>query len=321
MLRQSTIAPLVIAIVALSGCATQPSDLTPESTATLPRRVELADIPFFPQDQYQCGPAALATVLANAGIDVTPEVLTSEVYLPGKRGSLAVELIAATRSRGMLAYAIDPSLLAVLRELAAGRPVLVMQNLGAKIAPVWHFAVVAGYDLDAGTLLLRSGTTERLVMNQRKFLRTWKLAEHWAIVVLEPDQLPTSPNLERYVAAAAGLETIGRLRAAEQAYTQAQRHWPESVWPVLGLANVDLRKGDKQSAELGYRRVLTMDPDSVVANNNLAELLHARGCVDSARRYVQHAAMKAAGTSLEPAVAETARRIEEPTAENSRSCQ
>ena len=31
----------------------------------LPEHVELADVPFFPQEDYQCGPAALATSLAN----------------------------------------------------------------------------------------------------------------------------------------------------------------------------------------------------------------------------------------------------------------
>ncbi|EPU4601474.1 PA2778 family cysteine peptidase, partial [Pseudomonas aeruginosa] len=44
----------------LGGCA-QPPRLPPESAA-LPARVELRDVPFFPQEAYQCGPAALATM-------------------------------------------------------------------------------------------------------------------------------------------------------------------------------------------------------------------------------------------------------------------
>src|SRR3546814_2318796 len=35
----------------------------------LPRQVELSEVPFFPQEDYYCGPAALATVLAWGGVD------------------------------------------------------------------------------------------------------------------------------------------------------------------------------------------------------------------------------------------------------------
>ena len=73
-----------------------------------PARVELESTPFFPQSDYQCGPAALATVLAADGVDVTADQLVSEVYLPGRRGSLQVALIAATRARGRLPYTLPP---------------------------------------------------------------------------------------------------------------------------------------------------------------------------------------------------------------------
>lgn len=42
----------------------------------LPRYAELTNTPFFPQQQYQCGPAALATALSAANIQVRPEQLT-----------------------------------------------------------------------------------------------------------------------------------------------------------------------------------------------------------------------------------------------------
>src|SRR5690554_405536 len=38
-----------------------------------PRQVELTDVPFFPQTEYQCGPAALATVMQYRGIAIEPE--------------------------------------------------------------------------------------------------------------------------------------------------------------------------------------------------------------------------------------------------------
>ena len=55
---------------ALGGCATgsdagsaQSRELLARPPAGLPRTVHLADTPFFPQTELQCGPASLATLL------------------------------------------------------------------------------------------------------------------------------------------------------------------------------------------------------------------------------------------------------------------
>ena len=298
-----------LVLVALGGCTLNPPRFAPAETASLPAQVELTQVPFYPQKQYQCGPAALATVLRSAGAPGSPEELVGEVYLPGRKGSLQVELVAAARMRDRLVYPVSQDLPALLRQVAAGTPVLVMQNLGVKLIPIWHYAVVVGYDLEAGTLVLRSGTTERRVMGMRRFMSTWNRAQRWALVVLEPRQLPAGADLDRYVAAAAGLEAVGRLNAAEQAYVVAQEHWPDSVWPQLGLANLSYRRGDRPAAEGGYLAALALDSRSVVAHNNLAEILSDRGCVSQARTHVERAAALAKGTALESAVAATAQHV------------
>ena len=51
----------------LQGCAVlvpQTAALRDKWPAALPEEVELTAAPFFPQRDYQCGPAALATALA-----------------------------------------------------------------------------------------------------------------------------------------------------------------------------------------------------------------------------------------------------------------
>jgi len=79
-----------------------------EAQAARPR-VEIARTPFFPRAITQCGPAALATILTASGADTTPAALTSEVYLPGRRGSLQSELLASARRHARVAYVLDPS--------------------------------------------------------------------------------------------------------------------------------------------------------------------------------------------------------------------
>jgi tetratricopeptide (TPR) repeat protein len=314
---------VLVAITALCGCAARPPELTPDTVARLPAQVELAQVPFFPQEQYQCGPAALATVLQSAGVAVLPQELTPEVYLPGRKGSLQMELMAALRVRDRVPYQLPGNLPALLEQLAEGRAVLVMQNLGWKTAPVWHFAVLIGYDLNARTLILRSGTTQRLVVDAGRFMTTWDRAQRWALVALEPDQLPPNLDLDRYLAAAASLEAVGRLDAAAQAYARARERWPQSVWPPLGLANVSYKKGVLQAAEANYLAALALDPTNVVAHNNLAEILVDRGCVERAREHADRAAALARGTSLELAVNSTQQRVARApaaAADSNRTC-
>ena len=321
LLAPASAAAACIGLLALGGCSLNPPRFTPAETDGLPAEVELTQVPFFPQKQYQCGPAALATVLRSAGAAGSPDELVGEVYLPGRKGSLQVELVAAARSRDRLVYPISQDLPALMRQVAAGTPVLVMQNLGVKLIPIWHYAVVVGYDLEAGTLVLRSGTTQRRVMGMRRFMSTWNRAERWALVVLEPRKLPAGAQLDRYVAAAAGLEEVGRLDAAEQAYGRAREEWPDSVWPQLGLANLSYRRGDRQAAEGGYLAALALDPRNVVAHNNLAEILGDRGCVSQARAHADRAAALAKGTALEAAVAATAQHVAgATTADSGVSC-
>src|SRR5262245_28806713 len=127
--------PLLCCIVlslGASGCATRGAVIATAAPASdsIPAHVELDATPFFPQRRYQCGPAALATALGASGVPVTADELADRVYLPGKQGSLQTELIAASRGFDRMPYRVRPELGAVVSELAAGRPVLVLQNLG-----------------------------------------------------------------------------------------------------------------------------------------------------------------------------------------------
>ena len=58
----------VLALAFLAGCATPQTDRLMKSPAQLPPKVELTNVPFFPQEAYQCGPAALAMALAWSGV-------------------------------------------------------------------------------------------------------------------------------------------------------------------------------------------------------------------------------------------------------------
>jgi tetratricopeptide (TPR) repeat protein len=270
-------------LAVLTGCVTpQVAELHASPDPSLPARVELAAVPFFPQTEYQCGPAALATVLTYAGMPTTPEALVKQVYIPGREGSLQAEMLASARRHGLVAYRLSTRLSDVLKEVAAGHPVIVLQNLSFDFAPVWHYAVVIGYDLSRDEIVLRSGVTERLAITMSNFERTWARGRHWAMLPLSPRRLPVTAEADRYVADVAALE---RLRAADAktAYETALAQWPAHAIATMGLGNAAYRLGDLASAERAYRRAADLQPASADAWNNLAQVLLEQGRKDEAR--------------------------------------
>jgi hypothetical protein len=255
-----------------AGCSTALRLPPLTGTDALPRRAEVAGVPFFQQERYYCGPASLAMALAWAGNPVAPDDLVPQVYMPGREGTLRTDILAAARRHGQLAVPVTtlPDLLA---ELAAGHPVVVFQNLGLSWIPRWHFAVAIGYDLDAGTLVLHSGTRARATTSLRIFERTWMRGDRWAVVILPPSVLPATAAEAAVVSAASGLERAGRHADAAAAYVTLLRRWPASYAGLVGLGNARYRLDDDAGAEDVFRRAIDARPDEPAAWNNLAHTL------------------------------------------------
>ena len=274
------------------GCASTPQTNELLATRGGPEHsAELTDVPFFRQTAYQCGPAALATVLGSAGAAITPDVLAPQVYLPDRRGSLQFELLAATRRHGYIPYVLEPRLDDVLSEVATGTPVLVLQNLGLSWYPKWHYAVVVGFDLSTGEIVLRSGGEARHIVSMRVFERTWERGDFWAMVSMPPDRLPHTAEETSYVLAVLSLERLQRWQEVALAYDTALSRWPDNLVARIGLGNSRYALGDVPGAEVAYRRATRDHPDAAVAFNNLAQVLADQGRLreaeEAARRAVR----------------------------------
>ncbi|MCH7829780.1 MAG: PA2778 family cysteine peptidase [Proteobacteria bacterium] len=266
-LRHCTV---VAGLVCLSACAT---DVRLTTTA-----VELKDTPFYAQVTDQCGPSALATILQVSGVAVTPEVLKSRVYIPGREGSLQIELLAATRGYRRIPYRVDPLTTALVAELRSGRPVLVLQNLGRKSSPIWHYAVVVGYLPKENQFVLRSGDQARHLMRVSRFTRTWARAGFWGVVALQPGELPALPVAKKYIRSVAGLEAIGDAESAIAGYDAATHRWPQESLAWFGLGNAYYAQENLDAAEDAYKTALTIKPDYSAALNNLSQVQADRGC-------------------------------------------
>ncbi|HEX4918836.1 MAG TPA: PA2778 family cysteine peptidase [Limnobacter sp.] len=259
---------------ALSGCAlmpTVPQNL--QSSVANQSATELVNVPFFAQEDYFCGPASLAMVLNHQGANTQPQTLADLVYLPGRQGSLQLEMLAAPRQLGYLAYTLEPNLPALFSALDAGHPSVVLLNLSLQIAPQWHYAVVVGFQPSTNSMILRSGPKEREEIPLATFLKLWERSKNWGFVVLKPEAIPpTFTNAQGYLNAAVALER-SHVDKATEAYRQGTKAWPTEPWFHFGLGNIAYGKAEYGEAEQHYRKAVGVYPDMADAWNNLAEAL------------------------------------------------
>ncbi len=296
---------LAFVFLLMTGCASAPQSAallqSAEAGALLPATVLLNDVPFYPQEDYQCGPAALATVLQASRVSVTPDALVSQVYVPARQGSLQIEMLAAPRRYGRVTHVLPPDLEGVLREVQGGRPVLVMQNLGLDWYPQWHYAVVVGYDLNTGDVILRSGLIRDYRLALPVFERTWQRAGRWAVLVLPPGELPLQTSEMAYFdavsafASAQSVEGLSDAARAEQAdavgaaWRVGAQRWPDSQLLGMGYGNHAYGQGSLPLAAEAYQQVLAAHPDYAAAHNNLAQVLLEQGHLQEAEIHARHA--------------------------------
>jgi tetratricopeptide (TPR) repeat protein len=267
---------IIGALLVFSGCATLSTKKWYQDAGGIPLKHELAAVPFYPQKEYQCGPASLAMALAWSGLQINPDDLTPQVYTPSLQGSLQPAIVAATRRHGRVAYPISGAK-ALLKEIAAGHPVIVLQNLGFSWIPLWHYAVVIGYDLNEGVITLHSGITNQKKTSLRAFENTWARSDYWGLAILPPYRLPASADETAYVSAIVGLEKTRQWDAAAQGYQTALHHWPKNFAAHIGLGNSLYAQGELKSAEKVLRKTTVLFPNEGVAFNNLAQVLWEQG--------------------------------------------
>ncbi len=284
-------APFLLGAIFFIGCALPPHSarLLNSPPPDVKPEVKIADVPFFSQEEFQCGPASLAMALGWSGKNVPPDVLSARVFLPGRNGTLQSEILSGASRECRFAYIIDPSLESLIRQLDAGFPVVVLQNLGLSWYEVWHYAVVVGYDLENSEFILHSGSNAELRLPFSTFERTWARSSYWGVLVLPAHLFPIRPKLENTLSALSLLERSKCWNEMEQFSKTALLRWPKDFQFRVGLGNALHRQGKLSEAEAIFSALKEEFPDSDAVGNNLAEVLVERGQLDRALAEAQRA--------------------------------
>lgn len=271
----------LLAILSINGCASysQSRAILQTPPSGLSSIASLNNVPFVAQEKYFCGPSAMSMMLQTQGVNLPLESLIGMIYVPESQGSFQVELIAAARRVDLVPYVLAPRMASILQEIDSGNPVLVLQNLGLPSNPVWHYAVVVGYDLKSKTVTLHSGLEARKEIAIGTFERTWaNYSESWALVMLPPNKLPATATPLGFQKAIEDLVSIGKSSLAFSAYKSALLKWPETTHLHTGLGNLYYQSGDFRMASENYSNAISADPNAANAWNNLAYALAKQGC-------------------------------------------
>lgn len=230
----------------LIGCSTPPQtlEITEQPPTNIPSTANIEGVPFYAQQEFYCGPTTLAEVFEYNGVIKTPDQIAPQLFIPDRQGSLQLEMIAAIRQQGFLAYTSHGSLLQLMTLVQHNIPVIVLQNLGLSWYPIWHYSVVKGYDLNTKEFILHSADIENRRVQMKVFERTWQRANFWFVSALLPSQHISTLDDFTYISAAQDLISTGKGPEAIPFLEQAIKIWPENWLSYFLLGNYYLEHSD-----------------------------------------------------------------------------
>lgn len=141
----------------------------------------IPNVPFHPQEEFQCGPASLAGVLNHWNINVSPEEIASEIYSKSAKGTLNIDMVLYVEKRGLKARQYRGNLEDIKTKIDSGYPLIVLVDEGFLAYQKNHFMVVIGY---GGEVILANSGRERFkFIPVKNFMRSWEKTKFWTLWV------------------------------------------------------------------------------------------------------------------------------------------
>ncbi len=131
------------------------------------------EVPFVSQVQKNdCGPAALASLLAYHGANVSLEAVTKGVFTPALQRTLLPDMENYAASLGFAARSGRGDL-SFLREcINEGLPIVLLIDMGRRSFSQGHYVVVFGHDPNG--FLMHAGTKGNVFLPAKELQDRWK---------------------------------------------------------------------------------------------------------------------------------------------------
>lgn len=154
---------------------------SPTSGIVRKGEVLIKDVPFYPQEDFQCGPASLAEVLNYLGLGLTPEEIAREIFSTSAGGTLTIDMSHYAERKGYIAVEYSGGIDDLREKIEAGYPLIIMVDKGFSVWQRNHFMVVAGYNDDG--FIVNSGRNEHEFIGSDKLTRVWSKTGFWSLAI------------------------------------------------------------------------------------------------------------------------------------------
>ncbi len=268
------------------------SSLAQERSAPPP--LQLLDVPYVPQSEALCGGAALAMVLRYWEMGGVLAEDFAALVEPGEVGIRTGALVQAVEARGWLALPLPAAAGELQSQLAQGRPVIALIEVGAD---AYHYVVLLAWA--RGWVILHDPSLGPWrTLREAEFGEAWSGSGGWALLVLPPQEreapggpesaaiAPPAPvaldDCGALVEAGLRLAAQGDSAQAERSFLAAQALCPDAAAPVRERAGLRFRAADWTGARRLALRALALDPSDAHARRLLAGSAFLAGDIDGA---------------------------------------
>jgi predicted double-glycine peptidase len=141
----------------------------------------IENVPFYPQQAYQCGPSSLAGVLNFWGVAVSPAEIAADIYSESAKGTLDVDMIFYAERKGLEARQYEGSIDDIKRNVNSCYPMIVLVDYGFWIHQRNHFMVIIGYNENG--VIANSGRERLKFISFHNFLSAWRRTKFWTMLV------------------------------------------------------------------------------------------------------------------------------------------
>lgn len=212
-----------------------------------------------------CGPEAVAAILAYFGKPSDVDAIERELYDPAIKGTVPPSIPPVVRRRGLSLDLTAGRAFTGLREsIDRGWPAMIMVTARGQ----YHFFVVIGYNDRLRLIACEDYDSRILLLTFDELDATWKPTQYWTAVLREAD-------VEKLVEDGFGFEESGDYDQAKGLYERALKEDPGHPRALMGLGNclLNLKPPDLEGARARYEKALPDLPEEPRLLNNLAHVL------------------------------------------------